>query len=102
MSSVFGTGRSANSVYYGLALRKQHNLQKTVFYEYEDRFVKIAKISSFSEWIVDLHESIARKLAKQNAQYEVRVNALRASSLILSLIFDSLFVLRYRLCVHQK
>ena len=34
-----------------------NNLQNAVFYEYEDRFAKIAKLSSFSEWIVDPHES---------------------------------------------
>ena len=28
-----GTGLSANSIYYGLALRQQHNLQNAVFYE---------------------------------------------------------------------
>ena len=39
MSSVFGTGRSANSIYYRLALRKQHNLQNALFHE--DRFAKI-------------------------------------------------------------
>ena len=39
MSNVFGTGRSENSIYYGLALRKQHNLQNAVFYE--DQFAKI-------------------------------------------------------------
>ena len=39
MCSVFGTGRSANSCYYGVALRKQHNLHNAVFYE--DRFAKI-------------------------------------------------------------
>ena len=37
--SVFGTGRSANSIYFGLALRKQHNLQNAMFYE--DCFAKI-------------------------------------------------------------
>ena len=26
---------------------------------FEDRFAKIVKMSSFSEWIVDLHETIA-------------------------------------------
>ena len=43
---------------------KQRNLQNAVFYEYEDRFAKIAKMSSFSEWIVDPHKSISGKLAK--------------------------------------
>ena len=30
MSGVFATGRSANSIYCGLALREQHNLQNIV------------------------------------------------------------------------
>ena len=58
MSSVFGTGPRTRLI-MGSHFSKQHNLQNAVFYEYEDRFEKIAKMSSYSEWIVDAHESKA-------------------------------------------
>ena len=34
-------------------------IYRMLFYEYEDRFAKIGKMSSFSEWTVDPHECIA-------------------------------------------